>query len=112
MRDDMNRDIDPAVRCDACDAVCCRLTVLVLTGDDVPSWFTVHDEHGLEQMARHEDGWCAALDRDTMRCTIHARRPRICRDFAMGGGACRDERDAWYRPAARRIPARIVAGDA
>jgi Fe-S-cluster containining protein len=54
----------------------------------------------MEVMRRHDDGWCAALDRDSLRCTIHARRPQVCRDFAMGGGDCRDERERWRRVAA------------
>jgi Fe-S-cluster containining protein len=43
-------------------------------------------------MARLEDGWCAALDRKTMLCTIYERRPAICRDFELGGYDCLAER--------------------
>ena len=50
--------VDPSVLCDTCEAVCCRLTVYVMAGDMVPSWLTVHDEHGMEQMERADDGWC------------------------------------------------------
>jgi Fe-S-cluster containining protein len=72
------------------------MTVLLMPGDDVPAWSTVRDAHGLEQMAHAADGWCVALDRDSLRCSIYARRPRICRDFAMGGEDCRAERRDWY----------------
>jgi len=34
----------------------------------------------------------AALDRDSMRCTIYEVRPLICREFEMGSAECRDER--------------------
>ena len=45
-------------------------------------------------MLRLEDGWCAALDRDTMLCTIYEKRPLICREFAMGSDECKAERQA------------------
>lgn len=100
--------INPAVRCADCDAVCCRLTVVLLPGDSVPAWLTDSDEHGLEIMAKGDDGWCAALDRNTMRCTIYAQRPQVCREFAMGGGSCRDERMAWFGTSAGAIPITLI----
>jgi len=39
-------------------------------------------------MARLEDGWCSALDRNTMLCMIYEKRPWICREFEMGGYEC------------------------
>jgi Fe-S-cluster containining protein len=44
-------------------------------------------------MLRLDDGWCAALDRDTMMCTIYERRPLICREFEMGAPECLTERE-------------------
>lgn len=88
--------IDPSVSCDACEAVCCRLTVVLLPGDErVPEQFVAADERGMRVMAHGEDGWCAALDLDTMRCSIYELRPGICRKFTMGSEFCRSERDAW-----------------
>ncbi len=87
--------IDPGVDCANCEAICCRLTVVILPGDAVPDGLTTHDDHGLEMMARGEDGWCVALDLDTMRCGIYEQRPQICRKFAMGGPYCRAEREEW-----------------
>jgi Fe-S-cluster containining protein len=43
-------------------------------------------------MARLDDGWCAALDRETMMCSIYELRPWICREFEMGGYECLEER--------------------
>ena len=43
-------------------------------------------------MRRLDDGWCAALDRETMLCTIYQRRPMICDLFEMGGYDCLEER--------------------
>ena len=85
------------VSCSDCAAVCCQLKVLLIAGDDPPQHFIDVDEHGSEIMGKADDGWCAALDRDTMRCTIYARRPFVCREFAMGGADCHDERDNWRR---------------
>ena len=60
--------------------------------DNVPARFTLSDRWGGQVMARLDDGLCAALDRDTYRCTIYARRPGVCRDFDMGGNDCIAER--------------------
>ena len=39
---------------------------------DVPLYFTEWNEHGALVMQRLDDGWCSALDRNTMLCTIYA----------------------------------------
>jgi len=84
--------IDPKVNCSNCDAVCCRLTVLVMPEDKTPRNLVAYDDHGLEVMARGEDGWCIALDHKTMSCGIYDQRPDACRRFTMGAGYCRSER--------------------
>ena len=109
--DTCEADVDSTVHCSACEAVCCRLTVVLLPGDSVPPWFTEHDAHGVECMAKSEDGWCAALDRTSLRCSIYTRRPAICRSFAMGGAYCRDERDHWFERRAADIPLRVLPED-
>lgn len=83
------------IHCDNCDAVCCRLTVILMPEDRVPNQFVVEDERGTQMLAKGEDGWCQALDLNTMRCTIYDMRPTTCRKFAMGGPYCRSERAAW-----------------
>ena len=60
--------------------------------DDVPEELTERDRWGGQVMARLDDGWCAALDRDTMRCLIYERRPQVCRDFQVGSSECVAER--------------------
>lgn len=84
--------IDPSIQCNRCDAICCRLTVLVMPDDPTPEYWIDEDDHGMEVMRRLDDGWCAALDRDAMCCSIYSLRPQICRDFDMGGRDCRSER--------------------
>ncbi|EQD79550.1 hypothetical protein B1B_00155 [mine drainage metagenome] len=91
------------ISCSRCQACCCQLKVLVMTDDDVPQWLLTRDAHAMEVMRQRDDGWCAALDRDNLRCTIYARRPRVCRDFAMGDSDCRAERASWRRGAASLV---------
>ncbi len=85
---DANEVLDPLVRCEDCRACCCRKEVLLLGDPRVPSHFIVIDAWGGEVLERLDDGWCAALDRQTLRCSIYALRPQLCRDVAMGGAEC------------------------
>lgn len=80
--------IDPSVRCEDCSACCCRKEVLLLGDNRVPSHFVTIDAWGAEVMERLDDSWCAALDRQHLRCLIYASRPQLCRDVAMGGAEC------------------------
>jgi Fe-S-cluster containining protein len=66
---------------------------MLITETGVPERFIQRDEWGGEVMARLADGWCAALDRHTMLCTIYENRPFICREFATGSYECLNERE-------------------
>ncbi|TXH87318.1 MAG: YkgJ family cysteine cluster protein [Pseudomonas sp.] len=83
---------DREISCSNCAACCCQLEVLLITDTGVPPRFIDTDAWGGEVMRRLDDGWCAALDRDSMRCTIYAQRPLICREFETGSPECREER--------------------
>lgn len=85
-------DVD--VNCAGCEACCCRLEVMLITDTGVPDRFVETDEWDGRRMARLEDGWCSALDRNTMACMIYQKRPLICREFEMGGYECISERAA------------------
>ena len=85
-------DIDPSIQCSRCEATCCRLTVYVMADDPTPDYLVDQDENGMDVMRRLDDGWCTALDRNTMSCSIYALRPQVCRDFDMGGLDCREVR--------------------
>ena len=62
-------------------------------GDDViPPGLTEQDRWGGWVMARLDDGWCSALDRNTLLCTIYQRRPMICSDYQVGDFDCIQER--------------------
>jgi Fe-S-cluster containining protein len=89
---------DGEISCANCKACCCKLEVMLMGEDDIPEQHTIQDAWGGWIMRRLADGWCSALDRATMRCTIYELRPQICRDFAMGEHDClvqrRSQRDA------------------
>jgi Fe-S-cluster containining protein len=65
---------------------------MLITDTGVPERFIETDDWGSQTMARLDDGWCAALDRRTMSCSIYRLRPLICREFEMGGSDCLEER--------------------
>ena len=92
------------LHCDACDAVCCRLTVVLQPGDRVAGHFTTHTDTGLHVMARDEEGWCVALDGARMCCSIYDSRPEVCRRFAMAGPYCREVRADYADRRERGIP--------
>ena len=83
----------PEITCANCEACCCRLEVLLLTDTGVPNRFVEIDKWGGMTMQRLEDGLCAALNRDTMLCSIYEKRPLVCREFEMGSAECIVERD-------------------
>ena len=90
--------------CNRCDAVCCRLTVVLQAGDDVPARFTDASEAGLSVMARDEEGWCVAIDAGRRCCSIYESRPDVCRRFAMDGPYCREIRADYLDRGGRGIP--------
>ncbi len=85
---------DTEVTCTNCEACCCRLEAMLFNDTEVPDKFIEVDTRGERSMARLEDGWCAALDRKTMTCTIYENRPWICREFEMGEYECISARAA------------------
>lgn len=85
---------DTEISCTNCLACCCRLEVMLISDTGVPERFIDEDEYGGMVMARLDDGWCAALDRRTMLCSIYEKRPWVCRELEMGSYECRVEREA------------------
>tara|TARA_B100001059_G_scaffold187207_1_gene189364 strand:+ start:626 stop:919 length:294 start_codon:yes stop_codon:yes gene_type:complete len=83
---------EPEVTCANCQACCCRLEVMIITDTGVPKEHIAYDEWGGETMKRLDDGWCSAVDRETLVCTIYENRPWICREFEMGSFECVDQR--------------------
>ena len=105
----MNAQVqDAGPECSRCDAVCCRLTVVVQPDDGVPEYLTDVNESGLTVMARDEDGWCAAIDAQRMCCSIYDSRPHVCREFAMGGPYCEAVREDYATFYTRTIALNLV----
>ena len=90
--------------CNRCDAVCCRLTVVLQDADRIAEHLTTYTDRGLHVMARDEDGWCVALDGARMCCSIYESRPEVCRRFVMDGPYCRDIRADYQERRVRGIP--------
>src|SRR3546814_12690467 len=76
--------IDPTVSCGNCDAVCCRLTVILMPEDRVPRHLTTRTAHGLEIMPRDEEGWCVAVDPNHICYSISHQRSARFPKFAIG----------------------------
>lgn len=98
---------DDAPLCNRCDAVCCRLTVVLQAEDRIPAHLTTFNAAGLEVMARDAEGWCVAVDSAHMRCSIYDTRPQVCRRFVMAGPHCRAERADYLDRNARGIPLQL-----
>ena len=82
----------PQITCANCQACCCSLEVRIISETGVPDHHIYVDERGHESMLRLDDGWCSALNRDTLMCSIYDNRPWVCREFEMGSYECVDER--------------------
>ncbi|MCJ8296757.1 MAG: YkgJ family cysteine cluster protein [Colwellia sp.] len=80
------------VTCSNCQACCCSSEVMIISETGVPDRHISVDLYGNESMLRLDDGWCSALNRDTLLCSIYENRPWICREFEMGSDECIDER--------------------
>ncbi len=85
-------DPKPEISCSNCQACCCRLEVMLITDTGVPKQHIKTLDDGSEVMLRLDDGWCSALDRNSLMCSIYEHRPWICREFEMGSYECKDER--------------------
>jgi|GEM_PF-943168 len=97
--------------CSACNAVCCRLTVVLDTADDIPLHLTTVMPGGVRVMAKGRDGWCVAMDAERMNCGIYETRPSACRRFAMSGPYCRAVRmDFAMEVAAGKRSPRAISG--
>ncbi len=94
--------------CASCDAVCCRLTVVVQPEDGIPEHLTDTTTSGLTVMARDEDGWCVAIDAARMCCSIYESRPQVCRKFTMGGPYCEAVREDYAHFYTRPIALTLV----
>ena len=89
--------IDKTITCSTCRALCCRLEVRLLDDSDenIPVELTEKVEGLYFAMKRGADGWCEALNRETMLCTIYEIRPNLCREYEAGDYDCVNERNKY-----------------
>ena len=74
------RNITPTnepITCANCQACCCQLEVRIVSDTGVPFQYIDYDKWGSEVMKRGDDGWCQALDRNTLMCTIYVIQARV-----------------------------------
>ena len=90
------RPASKKANCASCDAVCCRLTVVLQPEDKIPSHLTTQLPSGLHVMKHDEDGWCVAINSTRMNCGIYDSRPSICRRFVMNGPYCKAVRSDYF----------------
>jgi Fe-S-cluster containining protein len=91
-------EIDCASRIDLCHARCCTFK-FYLTKQDLDEGAARWDYGNPYWIKQGEDGYCVHSDPTTRGCTIHARRPHVCRAYD-----CRNDKRVWI-DFEKRIPA-------
>jgi Fe-S-cluster containining protein len=85
-----------------CKARCCTLSFALSTADldeGVIRW-----DYGQPYLIRQRasDGYCVHCAPDDLRCTVHAHRPRVCRQYD-----CKDDKRIWI-DYEQRIPTPVT----
>jgi Fe-S-cluster containining protein len=81
--------INCAERVHLCKAACCRLQ-FALSKQDVEEGIVKWNFARPYHIARDANGYCAHMDSNELRCTIHAQRPVPCRGYD-----CRADTRIW-----------------
>jgi Fe-S-cluster containining protein len=100
-------EIDCANRISLCQARCCTFKFF-LTKQDLDEGVARWDYGNPYWIKQAKDGYCTHSDPQTRACTIHTKRPHICRQYD-----CRNDKRIWI-DFENRIPAPMqkVSGDA
>lgn len=72
--------VDCGERLGQCRAVCCTLN-FALTKREAEEGLIAHDPKRPFFIKRQEDGYCAHIDRGTLRCLLWPHRPARCRRY-------------------------------
>jgi Fe-S-cluster containining protein len=91
-------EVDCAALIHLCQSRCCTFK-LFLTKQDLDEGAARWDYGNPYWLARNEDGYCVHSDPRTRACTIHPKRPHVCRSYD-----CRDDERVWT-DYANRVPA-------
>ncbi|WP_127716807.1 YkgJ family cysteine cluster protein [Halobacteriovorax sp. HLS] len=83
------------INCSSCRALCCRLEVQLIddSDDQVPEEYTTKVNGMYTAMKQAKNGYCIALNTETMLCTIYEQRPFLCREYQAGDYDCMIERE-------------------
>ncbi len=83
------------INCSTCRALCCKLEVQLVddSDDQVPIEYTEKVDGMYTAMKQASNGYCIALNPQTMLCTIYERRPFLCREYQAGDFDCMVERE-------------------
>jgi len=100
-------EIDCFARLPLCHARCCTFKFF-LTKQDLDEGVARWDYGNPYWIKQAADGYCIHSDPKTRACTIHGKRPHVCRQFD-----CRSDKRIWI-DFEKRIPASMqpVSGDA
>ena len=100
-------EIDCFARLPLCHARCCTFKFF-LTKQDLDEGVARWDYGNPYWIKQKADGYCVHSDPQTRGCTIHGKRPHICRQYD-----CRNDKRVWI-DFEKRIPAPMqpVSGDA
>jgi len=96
-------EIDCAARMPLCQGRCCTFRFF-LTKQDLEEGGIAWDYGNPYWIKQGDDGFCVHSDPATRFCTIHTRRPHICRKYS-----CHDDKRIWIDFEAR-IPASLPEG--
>ena len=100
-------EIDCFARLPLCHARCCTFKFF-LTKQDLDEGVARWDYGNPYWIKQAKDGYCTHSDPQTRGCTIHSKRPHVCRQYD-----CRSDKRIWI-DFEKRIPALMqpVSGDA
>jgi Fe-S-cluster containining protein len=100
-------EIDCFARIPLCHARCCSFKFF-LTKQDLDEGVARWDYGNPYWIKQAADGYCVHSDPQTRGCTIHGKRPHVCRQYD-----CRNDKRVWI-DFEKRIPAPMqpVSGDA
>jgi len=96
--------VDCGRRLALCRAACCTFH-FALTREEARSGRIAHDPARPFFIKREADGYCAHMDRETLRCAIWSERPARCRRYD-----CRTDPDVWKDPAGLAVNEDLFKG--
>jgi hypothetical protein len=82
--------VDCETRYSTCKASCCTFYKVILSEGEVRAGKLLWDLGAPYSLPRGPEGHCAYLDRDSLKCTVWADRPHVCRGYT-----CTNDKEIW-----------------